>query len=103
MIQGENELPGINLSEATKIVCFPFAGKTIVVTGKLRYFTRAAIHARIRELGAKVGKTVSKNTDYLICGEKPGSKLTRAMALGVRILTEQEFLKMIQYTGGINL
>ena len=45
-------------------------GRTIVVTGKLESFTRDSINAKIESLGAKAGSSVSKNTDYLICGEK---------------------------------
>lgn len=104
MIRVEKEISGIRFSEmkeTAKEMGHPFIGKTIAVTGKLKYFTRATIHAKIEFLGAKAGRTVTKNTDYLICGEKAGSKLNRAMALGVRILTEQEFLKMIQHTGRI--
>jgi DNA ligase (NAD+) len=70
----------------------PFAGKTVVVTGKLTYFTRDAVNAKIEELGAKAGSSVSKNTDYLICGEKSGSKLGKARALDITVLTEREFL-----------
>ena len=52
---------------------------------------------RIRELGGKVSGSVSKKTDYVVVGADPGSKLRKATELGVRILDEQEFLKM---TGG---
>lgn len=72
-----------------------FAGKTIVATGKLENFTRSEINDQILALGAKPGSSVSKKTDYLICGEKAGSKLTKAQALGVTILSEAEFLEMI--------
>ena len=72
-----------------------FCGKTIVVTGSLVKFTRDSINAKIEELGAKAGSSVSKNTDYLIAGEKAGSKLAKAQALGVKILTEDEFLAML--------
>ena len=72
----------------------PFAGCTIVVTGKLVHFTRDTINAKIVELGATAGSTISKNTSYLICGEKAGSKLAKAQSLGVTVLTEQEFLTM---------
>ena len=72
-----------------------FAGKTIVATGKLENFTRSEINDQILALGAKPGSSVSKKTDYLICGEKAGSKLTKAQALGVTILSEAEFLAMI--------
>jgi DNA ligase (NAD+) len=72
----------------------PFAGRTVVVTGKLESFTRDSINAKIESLGAKAGSSVSSNTDYLICGEKAGSKLGKAQSLGVQVLSEQEFLKM---------
>jgi DNA ligase (NAD+) len=71
-----------------------FNGKTIVVTGSLTHFTRDSINAKIESLGAKAGSSVSKNTDYLIAGEKAGSKLAKAQSIGVKILTEDEFLKM---------
>ena len=72
----------------------PFAGSTIVVTGKLAHFTRDTINAKIGSLGAIAGSSVSKNTDYLVCGEKAGSKLDKAKALGVTVLSEQQFLSM---------
>lgn len=72
-----------------------FAGCTIVATGKLENFTRDGINARIISLGATPGSSVTKKTDYLICGEKAGSKLAKAQQLGVKILTEQEFMDMI--------
>lgn len=75
-------------------VLHPFAGATIAVTGKLKYFTRAAIHAEIESLGAKFGRRLSRNTDYLICDETAKSKLAKALQLGVRVLTEDEFLEM---------
>lgn len=73
----------------------PFRGCTIVATGKLEHFTRDGINDKILELGAKPGSSVSAKTDYLVCGEKAGSKLTKAQTLGITILTEQEFLDMI--------
>lgn len=72
-----------------------FAGKTIVVTGKLQNYTRDEIQMKIVSLGAKAASSVSRKTDYLIVGEKAGSKLAKAQQLGVRILTEQEFEEMI--------
>ena len=72
----------------------PFVGKTIVVTGKLKSYTRAAIKARLLELGAKPVSKVSKRTDYLILGERPGNKLVKALALGITVLSEQEFERM---------
>ena len=72
-----------------------FAGKTIVATGKLENFTRSEINDKILELGAKPGSSVTGKTNYLICGEKAGSKLEKAKKLGVTILSEEEFLQMI--------
>ena len=73
----------------------PFAGKTVVATGKLVNYTRDGIQTKLLELGAKPGSSVSKNTDYLIVGEKAGSKLAKAQQLGVPILTEEEFEAML--------
>lgn len=73
----------------------PFAGCMVVATGKLENFTRDSINSRITSLGATAGSSVTRKTDYLICGEKPGSKLTKAREFGITVLTEQEFLDMI--------
>ncbi len=73
----------------------PFSGCNIVATGKLTNFTREGINSKIISLGAAAGSSVTRKTDYLICGEKPGSKLAKARELGVTVLTEQEFLAMI--------
>ena len=72
-----------------------FTNKTVVVTGTLQLFTRDSITAKLEELGAKVSGSVSKKTDYLIAGEKAGSKLSKAQQCGVTILTEDDFLKMV--------
>ena len=58
-------------------------------------YTRDGIQMKLLSLGAKPASSVSKNTDYLIVGEKAGSKLTKAQQLGVPTLTEQEFEDMI--------
>ena len=73
-----------------------FTGRTIVVTGKLEHFTRSTINARIESLGAVAGSAVSKNTDYLICGENAGGKLDKAKSLGVTVLSERQFLSMAE-------
>ncbi len=72
----------------------PFAGLTIVVTGKVEPYTRSGINEKIESLGAHAGSSVSIKTDYLICGEKAGSKLAKARELGVKILTPGEFFRM---------
>lgn len=72
-----------------------FTGCTIVATGKLEHFTRDGINSKIISLGAIAGSSVTKKTNYLICGQKAGSKLAKARQLGVSVLTEQQFLDMI--------
>ena len=72
----------------------PFAGKNVVATGKLVNYTRDGIQTRLLELGAHPASSVTKNTDFLIVGEKAGSKLAKAQALGITTLTEQEFENM---------
>jgi DNA ligase (NAD+) len=74
----------------------PFAGKTCVLTGTLTQMPRHEAKALLERLGAKVSDSVSRQTDYLIAGESAGSKLTKAQELGIRILTEAEFLALAQ-------
>jgi DNA ligase (NAD+) len=69
---------------------------TFVVTGTLETMSRAEAEGRITEKGWKASGSVSKKTDYLVAGEKAGSKLDKAVALGVKVITEQEFIKMLQ-------
>jgi DNA ligase (NAD+) len=73
----------------------PLAGKTVVVTGTLANFDRKGIEDLIHRLGGKPSGSVSRNTDFVLVGDKPGSKLDKAKALGIPILTEEEFLKLI--------
>lgn len=72
----------------------PFAGRSVAVTGKLNGYTRDEIKARLLELGAKPVSKVSRRTDYLILGERPGSKLVKAQTMGIVILSEREFEDM---------
>lgn len=72
----------------------PFVGMTIVVTGKVEPYTRSGINAKIESLGARAGSSVSSKTDYLVCGEKAGSKLAKARELGVKVLTPEQFFRM---------
>ena len=83
--------PAAPIPEAT---ASPFTGLTIVVTGKVEPYTREGINAKIESLGAHAGSSVSSKTDYLICGENAGSKLDKAQALGVKILSPAEFFRM---------
>lgn len=82
----------VTMNDAMKT---PFLGKTVVATGKLEHYTRDGIQNKLLELGAKPASSVTKKTDYLIVGEKAGSKLTKAQQLGIRTLTEQEFEEML--------
>jgi len=70
-------------------------GKTIVVTGALKSYTRGEIEAFIMKLGGKASSSVSKMTDFLVAGEEPGSKADKAKKLGVKIIDEEEFRKMV--------
>jgi DNA ligase (NAD+) len=72
------------------------AGKTFVLTGGLGSMSRDAAKERIRERGGDVSSSVSKKTDYVIAGGAAGSKLDKARSLGVAVLTEAEFLRMIR-------
>ncbi|MBI4297879.1 MAG: NAD-dependent DNA ligase LigA [Chloroflexi bacterium] len=74
----------------------PLDGLEFVVTGRLAAFPRSQAEARIKELGGNVSDNVSRMTTYLVIGEGSGSKLERARALGTKILTEEEFLRLIQ-------
>ena len=78
----------------------PFSGCTVVATGKMMNFTRGSINSKIASLGATAESSVTRKTNYLICGEKPGSKLAKAKKLGIPVLTEQEFLEMISQEDG---
>jgi DNA ligase (NAD+) len=73
----------------------PVSGKTVVFTGTLKRMTRSEAKARAERLGAKVAGSVSKNTDYVVTGPGAGSKLKNAKDLGVAVLTEEEWLKLI--------
>lgn len=72
-----------------------FAGKIVVVTGTLTFGSRDRAKEILTRLGAKVTGSISAKTDYLLAGEKAGSKKTKAESLGVQILTEQDFLEMV--------
>lgn len=71
------------------------AGKSIVVTGTLEHFTRTGIQQKIEELGGKAAGSVSSKTDFVIVGASPGSKYDKAVSLGIKVLTERQFLDLI--------
>ena len=71
------------------------AGKTIVATGSFVNFTRDSINSAIENAGGKAAGSVSKKTDFVVAGEKAGSKLKKALELGIKVLTEEEFMQML--------
>ncbi len=73
----------------------PLEGKTVVFTGALAAFSRTAAEALTAERGGHPASSVSKKTDYVVAGEDPGSKLDRARKLGVKVLSEEEFKKLL--------
>lgn len=95
-----------NIDELTKFGVVPyfvenevkenvFSGKTVVTTGTLEKYSRAEIKEKLQNLGAKVSGSVSSKTDYVLVGENPGSKYDKALELGIKIITEVEFDKML--------
>ena len=83
---------GINIIEPENNSSFsPLANKTFVLTGELSSLTRKDAENIILSLGGKTTSSVSKKTDYVVVGENPGSKYQKAIMLGVKILSEQEF------------
>jgi DNA ligase (NAD+) len=73
-----------------------FTGKTFVITGTLSNYSREEASEIVTNMGGKVTTSVSIKTDFLICGENAGSKLTKAEKLGVKVLKDEEFMKMIK-------
>lgn len=87
---------GMNLKSAEKSDDMRFAGKTFVLTGTLPTLSRSEAAKMIEDLGGKVASSVSKKTDYVVAGEAAGSKLTKAQALGITIINEQQLLDMMK-------
>lgn len=98
VIETIDELLALGVSpkyEEKEIIESVFEGKTVVVTGTLNNYTRGSIKEKLEGLGAKVSGSVSKKTDYVLAGEEAGSKLTKARDLGVKVISEEDFEKMI--------
>jgi len=86
---------GVHFHGPTAVSDTPFQGKSFVITGTLQSMKRSEAKERILRKGGKVGSSVTRTTDYLVVGESPGSKLRKARDLGVRILQEEAFLRLL--------
>lgn len=73
----------------------PLSGKKLVITGSLKEFGREEAKDAVKRAGGIIQSDVSAKTDYLVCGEEPGSKLYKAKKLGIKVILEEEFVKMI--------
>ena len=91
----KNLLKFLVLEKETKKVSGRLSGKTFVLTGTLESMSRDEAKEKIRNLGGSISESVSKETDYLVAGENAGSKYKKAQELGVPILSEDEFVSMI--------
>ena len=87
---------GLNMKSLKEVVDNRFQGKTFVLTGTLPTLTRSEASAIIESFGGKTSSSVSKKTDYVLAGEEAGSKLDKANKLGVTVISEDEFNKMIK-------
>ena len=87
---------GVNFESTRVITDSRFSGKVFVLTGALSKFTREEATEKIELLGGKASGSVSKKTSFVVVGENAGSKERKARELGIPILTEDEFLEMIQ-------
>lgn len=87
---------GVNFMSTNRITDTRFAGKTFVLTGALTMFSREEATEKIESFGGKAASSVSKKTSYVVAGENAGSKLRKANELGIPVLSEQEFLELLQ-------
>ena len=91
---------GLKMQAENKVIGDLFSGETFVLTGTLENYSRDQAKELIESLGGKVSSSVSKKTSYVLAGSEPGSKLTKAESLGVKVMTESEFLGLVGKTGG---
>ena len=89
----------LDVPESDRVAGGPLAGKTLVVTGTLTGFSRREAEEAIRRAGGRSASSVSKKTDYLVAGAEAGGKLATATKLGVPILDEEAFRRLLAGTG----
>ena len=90
------KLAGVRMESADNLQAdLPLSGTEFVITGKLEISGRQEAESRIRKLGGKAASDVTRKTNYLVAGADPGSKLSRAQALGVKIINEAEFINLL--------
>ena len=73
----------------------PFQGKTVVFTGEMEKYSRSEAERMVREFGGNAAGSVSAKTDFVVAGKEPGSKATKAQKLGVKVLSEKQFLALL--------
>jgi len=95
MLEGLLEHVQVIYEKSKKIKNKSLEGKTFVFTGSLKNITRTEAQQKVRDCGGLISSTVSKKTTYLVAGESSGSKYDKAIALGVKIISEKEFERMI--------
>jgi len=87
---------GLNLKEeASELRPTGLTGKTVVFTGELKDYSRLQAEDLVRKAGGSASSAVSKNTDFVVAGETPGSKYDQAKKFGVKIINEKEFSRLI--------
>lgn len=89
-----NRLPEDEPVDTSAIPESPFLGRTVVITGTLSA-PRSEVKSALESMGAKVSGSVSKNTDFLLAGEKAGSKLKKAKELGVQVISEEDVMSIL--------
>ncbi len=88
---------GLNTEESPlEVRKFPLNGKTVVFTGELKDFRRFEAEDLVRRFGGRVSSTVSRNTDIVVTGDNPGAKFAKAKQLGIKIIDEEEFSKLVE-------
>jgi DNA ligase (NAD+) len=85
----------LDVPEMERVADGPLTGKTLVVTGSLEHFSRQQAEEAIRRAGGRAAGSVSKKTDYLVAGAEAGSKLDKARTLGVEVLDEAAFRRLL--------